>query len=74
MRTFQQMAEQAYTVRLEMLAKGGETLVAATEFPMTRLELRAAGKRPWSEESQSTYGNRIYGLKVVLRDEAPGKT
>lgn len=73
MRTFQQMADQAYNLRLELLAKGGETLVTTTEFAMTKLELRASGKRPWSDAPQATYGNRIYGLKVVLRDEAPSK-
>lgn len=69
-RTFQQMADEAYTVRRELLTKGGEDLVQATEFPMTREELLVAMKRPWKDDDQATYGNRIYGLKVVLRDEA----
>jgi hypothetical protein len=69
-RTFQQMADEAYTVRRDVLNKGGsEQDVHATEFPMTRQELRAAGKRPWTDEVQATYGNRIYGLKCVLVGE-----
>jgi hypothetical protein len=68
MRTFQQMADQAYNLRRELLEKGGETAVAATEFPMTREELRLSGKRPWTDQELATYGNRIYGLKVVLKN------
>jgi hypothetical protein len=69
MRTFQQMADEAYNVRVKLLEKGGEQDVAATEFPMSKAELRLAGKRPWTDQVEPTYGNRIYGLKVVLNLE-----
>lgn len=66
-RTFLDMARQAYHVRCDVFAKGGgEREVEVIEFPMTKPEMRAAGKRPWTEDSQGLYGTRIYGLKCVL--------
>lgn len=64
MRTFQQMADQAYAMRLKLLLEHKDPSEA--EFPATKAELRAMGKRPWSDAPQATYGNRLYGLKLVL--------
>jgi hypothetical protein len=69
MRTFLDMAREAYTVRCEVFAKGGgEREVGEIEFPMSKPEMRAAGKRPWTAETADDYGNRMYGLKCVLID------
>lgn len=64
MRTFQQMADQAYQRRIALLIAKQDPMEA--EFPATKTELRLMGKRPWSDAPQATYGNRIYGLKLVL--------
>jgi hypothetical protein len=64
-RTFQQMADEAYAMRTQLLVDQKNPDEA--EFPATERELRLMGKRPWREESQTTYGDRIYGLKCVLK-------
>lgn len=63
-RTFQQMADEAYAIRTKLLVDRKNPDEA--EFPATKDELRLMGKRPWRDEPQTTYGDRIYGLKLVL--------
>lgn len=68
MRTFQQMADQAWERRRDLIVAKQDPDQA--EFPATRREIWAMGKLPWRDTLQVTYGNRLYGLKLVLVDEA----
>lgn len=68
MRTFQQMADEAYQQRITLLIAGKDP--QEEWFPATRKELLAMGKRPWKDAPQTTYGDRIYGLKLQLVDDA----
>lgn len=67
MRTFQQMADEAYRRRIELLIAKQDPM--EEWFPATRKELLAMGKKPWKDAPQTTYGDRIYGLKCVLAEE-----
>jgi len=64
MRTFQQMSDEAYAMRRRLLLDRKNPDEA--EFTATRKEMRLMGKRPWRDEPQTTYGDRIWGLKLVL--------
>lgn len=59
------MADEAYEIRRQFIAEHKRE-PGDVEFPATKKEMRLMGKRPWRDEPQTTYGDRIYGLRLVL--------